>query len=263
MTPTKKIKIDEIDPLDVFRLPSTENLEGKELSLSFLDGGSMHVGIAGGVARFTVAGRDWPEEGEGPVDAVELRNHVYFVDIDTQDPGLDGMTLVLLYNLGWGMAVHQRRVLPEEQWSRGPEVQQGFAVGSIDGCGQTGPAPALTRDLVGARNFLMMGPKNLYEHLYLNSMKLFAHHVYTNVVRGKAEVQRATYYKLDEQLYMVAFREMDNAAGLITIEDYANHRMTGKAFHPLTMFESCSRPIGGMIIPVSPAPAYPDDLEPL
>ena len=258
----EKLEVEQKDPLGLWRLPSTDELAGREYSFRILGGGRMDLYIGEEEASFSVWGVDWPEKGEGPVDVCAMRDGVYFIDIDTREPACDGMTVIVLENKGWAMLIHQRRNRPHEPWNRGPDVAQDYRAAAIAGREQSPDAPCLTRDLVGARHFLLCGPKNLYEQIYLNTKCFFGHHVDTTMAKGKAEFHHATYYRLDEDLYLIGWREMDNAAALITVEDYRNNKMTGKAFHPVS--ESCSvaRPVAGNILRFNGKLKYPWDLEP-
>lgn len=266
MAAQEKVHIAEenVDSLGLNRLPSTKALTGRSFQLQLDNDAVLTLSIEDETASYTVAGLpQWPESGTGFVDVVEIRKDVYYVDIDTAEPGTDALTVILLLNRGWAVTAHQRRVIPtEEFWTRGPEVHQEYHAARIAGMEQQGDAPALTLDLLGARNFMMMGPGNLYEHIYINSRKMVAHHVRTKMAQGKCERHPATYYHLDEGLYLVGWREMDNAVGMVTVEDYQSKRMTGKAHHPMSLFESRTRPIGGMIMPISGRVEYPDGLMP-
>ena len=268
-TPSASLPEDAIDPLDLYRLPSTEILGGRTFTVTFAGGGSLVVELGDGAdstAHFSAVGMPeqmWPTSGQGAWNVVEVRAGLYLLDIDVEAPASDGLTLALLTGTGWALAVYQRREVPEELWSRGPDVSQDFRVGTIDGQTPVGSGPALTRDLVGARNLMLMGPENLYEHLYVNTQKIFVHHVHTNVATGKCERHPATFYRLADGLYLIGFREMDNAAGMIIVEDYETRRMTGKVLHPVSMFESRSRYLGGKLVPVNGAVSYPDGLDPV
>lgn len=266
MAVQEKVNIAEekVDSLGLNRLPSTQALAGRRFELQLDNDAVLTLCCEAETASFSVVGMpQWPEKGNGLLDVVEIRKDVYYVDIDTAEPGTDSLTVVLLLNRGWAVAVHQRRVIPtEEFWTRGPEVKHEYHAAKIAGMDQVGEAPAPTLDLLGARNFMMMGPGNLYEHIYINSRKMVAHHVRTKMAQGKCERHPATYYHLDEGLYLVGWREMDNAVGMVTVEDYEAKRMTGKAHHPLSLFESRTRPIGGMIMPISGRVEYPDGLMP-
>ena len=255
---------DLIDPLDRHRLPSSDRLDGERYSIALLNGGTLAVDLAaGGRAKWATTGLPWPTSGEGGADVVEIIAGVFFVDIDIAKPERDALTVVILREAGWALAIYQRRVIPDEPWSRGPEVTQDFRVGRLDGQTQIGAAPALTRDLVGARNLYRMSDANLYEHIYINSRKVVIHHVHTNIGPGKADCHPATFYKLSDDLYLVGFRELDVAAGMVIVEDYANQRMTGKVLHPVSMFQSASRQLGALMTPVNGRLDYPEGHEPL
>lgn len=266
MASQEKVHIAEenVDSLGLNRLPSTKALSGRSFELRLDNGAVLTLKCEEETASFSATGMpEWPETGTGFVDVVEIRENVYYVDIDTAEPGTDSLTVILLLNRGWAVTAHQRRVIPtEEFWTRGPEVKHEFHAARISGLEQQGEAPAPTLDLLGARNFMMMGPGNLYEHIYINSRKMVAHHVRTKMAQGKCERHPATYYYLDEGLYLVGWREMDNAVGMVTVEDYQSKRMTGKAHHPLSLFESRTRPIGGHIMPICGKIKYPDGLMP-
>jgi hypothetical protein len=263
----KSENLNLIDNLSEYRLPSTNELNDQKFSVTFNGGGSISIRLSDGVAYFSTSELPWPTSSKGPVDVVALRDGIYFIDIDIEEPAVDGLTLVLNEKTGWAIAVHQRREFPEDPnrdlWDRGPFVKRDYRIGAIDGKKQLGQSPALTRELIGGRDFVMMGLKNLYEHIYINSKKVFISQVITPIVPGKVEAEPGAYHKLDEGLYLVSFSEYDNKVAIISVNDYKSKMMTGKAHHPISFTESRSRPIGGKIIPVNGKLTYPDGLEPL
>lgn len=250
------------DPLGLLRLPSTDKLNGKSFLLNLTDGGKMTVSFDAETAAFRCEGTDFPASGKGSSNVVELREDIFFTDIDLEEPSSDGVSIFLMLTTGWALAIHQRRVAPDNLWDRGPDCHMWYKAAAIDGYTQTGDAPAPTKDLMGARDFVQMGPENFYEHIYISHEKMVVHHVHTNLARGKAEVQHTDYYKLADKLYAVCVQEMDNGVGLVQANDYETMRMTGKAHHALSRWESVARFMGGMILPVNGKLEYPMGLEP-
>lgn len=249
------------DSLGMFRLPSVSDLAGAKYVIDFVEGGSLTLQL--GETEGTFRGEGLPcSDASGALDVVKIRDQTYLIDIDIEQPARDALTVVLSKDTGWALAVHQRRVPPVHLWERGPDCQMTFKVGSIRGMEQKGEAPGLTKDLMGAREFLMMGPENVYEHIYISHEYMVVNHVHTNLARGKAEVQPTTYYKLSDELYVIGVCEMDNATGLVQVVDYANMRMTGKAHHAVDRWKSVSRGLGGQIIAINGKLSYPNGLEP-
>ena len=249
------------DSLGAYRLPSVGDLSGKEYTIDFLDGSVITLQLREAEGKFRGINLPWAD-GNGVLDVVKIRGQIYMIDIDIDIPARDALTIVLSIDTGWAICVHQRRVPPDHLWERGPDCHMIFKVGKIDGRNQKGEVPGPTKDLMGARDFLVMGPENIYEHIYISHEYMVVNHVHTNLARGKAEVQPATYYKLTDDLYVIGVCEMDNATGLVQVMDYSNLCMTGKAHHALDRWRSVSRALGGKIIVVNGRLSYPYDLEP-
>lgn len=249
------------DPLGAFRLPSVSDLEGKTLEFD-IEGGDAVFTLGDKRGSVVIHGDPLLEIAEGSLDVVRIRDGVYMVDLDIDLPARDGMTLVMDENTGWALLVHARRVPAKHLWDRGPECEMAFFSCRIRGKQQIGEAPAPTKDLNGAREFVLMGPENVYEHIYISHEYMVVNHVHTNVARGKAEVQPAHYYKLGPDLYVIGVCERDNATGLIQVIDYKKMKMTGKAHHAVDRWKSVSRGLGGDIIVVNGKLNYPKGLEP-
>lgn len=252
------------ESLAAFRLPSTDALDGRAFTLSLTGGGEIALKFTEpGRAEWIAGGVQWAGSGIDPVDVVEVASGTYFIDVDFGVPALESVTIILREPTGWALVVHQRRFHPEETWSRGPEVTQEFTVGRIVGSEQVGEAPATTRDLIGKRHFYRYSPSNLYEHIYLNSRKFCGHNVHTFGTPGRADCHPATYYKIDENLYVFAWREYDSAVAMVSFLNMTTLRATAKAHAPEHFLRSSNRAIGGHIIPATGDATYPDGLEPL
>jgi MoaF C-terminal domain/MoaF N-terminal domain len=267
------------EPLAEYRLASTEALSSRELTVELTDGGTIHVSFR---PSGTVAWRaeeaawfggaedpeapavtPWSGGGEDPYDAVEVAPWTYFVAIDFARPGLESLTLVLRESTGWALAIHQRRFHPEQTWSRGPAVTQTFLPARIAGREQTGPPPASTRELIGARHLYRYDRHNLYEHVYLSSEKFCAHNLHTTHTPGRADCHPASYHKIDDGLYVFGWREYDSAAAMLVFYNMETLLATGMVHAPETFTRSVNRHLGGHIIPVTSHLDYPDGLEPL
>ncbi len=252
-----------MEPLSANRLPSTDALSGETLVLELIDGGRLVIEFRGETAAWVAEDLSWQGAGEDPCDVVEAADGVFFIDIDFQDfiRGLEAVTVIVAKRTGWALMVFQERFHPEETWSRGPEVRHEFSVARLDGRVQVGPAPGPTRDLIGHHHLYRYSPANLYEHLYLSSEKVCAHNVSTVGTPGRADCHPAAYYRITEHVYLVAWREYDSAAGMLSVLDLERMQCTGKVLHPEHFLRSVTRPFGGPITLVG-ATAYPDGLEP-
>ncbi|MFT4212075.1 MAG: MoaF C-terminal domain-containing protein [Microbacterium sp.] len=262
-----------------YRLPSTTALVGAKIGLAGQAGGTLGIellpdGVArwtahevawqhGGRAEWTQAGGEetWSGAGQAPVDVVELRDGVFFVDLDLDEPATDAATVIVDVNGGWALIVHQRRIQPRETWSRGPEVLHVFAAATVEGTTPTGAAPAPTRDLVGKRHLYRYSAHNLYEHVYLNSEKFCSHNVNTLFTPSRADCHPASHFSFGDDLYVFTWREYDSGTGMVSALDLRTLRATAKAHAPEGWGRSVSRPIGGHIIPAGGLD-YPDGLEP-
>ena len=116
---------------------------------------------------------------------------------------------------------------------------------------QVGPPPAPTRDLVGRWHRYRYSPDNLYEHVYISGDRFVSHNVDTVNTPDRADCHPVSYYKVAPGLYVVAWREFDSQASMVTIEDLAALRSTGKVLHPAGDGMSGSSPVGGLILPVT------------
>ena len=254
------------ESLAAFRLPSTDALAGSRFDLDwaepFLEDGGLSLTVEDGKVTWEATAVSWAGKGHDDADVVEAAPGTYFIDIDVAEPALDSLTVVLNPATGWALAVHQRRFHPEDTWSRGPEVSQEFLVAKLSDAAPQGEAPALTRDLIGRRHLYRYSPNNLYEHVYLNSRKFCGHNVHTFGTPGRADCHPVTYYRFDEDVYVIGWREYDSAVAMVSVLDLKAKRATAKAHAPEHFLRSVNRPIGGHITEVTASMTYPDDLQP-
>lgn len=253
-----------MEPLSLNRLPSTDALSGTVLALDLVDGGTLELAIADERIRWIAAGVDWAGEGDDPSDVVEAAPGVYLIDVDFEqfERGTEAVTVVADVAGGWALVAHQERFHPEQTWSRGPEVTHTFAAARIRGAVQSGEQPAPTRELIGHRHLYRYSPRNVYEHIYINSGAMCGHNVNTMGTPGRADCHPASYHRIRDGVYLVGWREYDSAAGMLAVIDLGAGQATGKVLHPEHFLRSVSRPFGGPIIWAGAAPDYPDGLEP-
>lgn len=253
-----------MEPLSMNRLASSQVLAGTSLILELEGGGRVQVHFGAQTVQWTASDVDWAGSGEDPCDVVEVRPGVCFIDIDFQEftRALEALTIVTDATTGWALVIHQERFHPEQTWSRGPEVRHVVSAARIDGAVQRGPAPAVTRDLIGQRHLHRYSTHNVYEHIYLSSTTMCGHNVRTIGTPGRADCHPLQMYRMALQLYVVAWREYDSAAAMIALLDLDALQITGKVLDPEHFLRSANRAFGGPIIPVGHAPAYPVGLEP-
>ncbi|MFT4211282.1 MAG: MoaF C-terminal domain-containing protein [Microbacterium sp.] len=254
-----------MESLATFRLPSTDALAGTALDLRLEGGGRLLLEVGERTAAWQADGRDWAGSGDDPVDVVEAAPGTFFIDVDFTEfvRAQEAVTVVVAPATGWALVIHQERFHPEETWSRGPEIRHEFTAARIHGVEQTGDAPAPTRDLIGRRHLYRYSPKNLYEHIYINSQKFVGHNVSTTGTPGRADCHLITHYRFADDVYVVGWREYDSGSAMVALLDLDALRTTAKVLHPEGFLHAVSRGIGGHIIPVGESPDYPDGLQPI
>lgn len=210
--------------------------EGSGLELVFRSGDQLEINIRvdGPVARVigqrTIAYR-----------ATSLRENVLFVDsvLPAQPPR--SLSWVLDLGSGWGTAVLGRMPLRAEteesiysRASSGKELTTvEVQVLSLQLADHQGATPsgrhASTTELVGKRMRYVYGPRDVYEHIYLNE-RFYTWQCLKGPEKGLADTDRCHYLKIAQDLYLFIWREkIVPTLGMVLI-DTAARRSTGKIF---------------------------------
>jgi len=212
--------------IDTNRIPSTQELAGRELDIALDGGGSIHLDVTDGSRlRWRVEGVEWAGEGDDEYDAVPVGDGAYWVDITFAERRVETLTLVFHPVTGWALGVHST-IMPEGT-DYETRVMQTFHPGAVGDGSSTVTRPAPTRDLIGKRTLFRYSPNHLYEHIYLSSRR-FVWHNLIGEQRGHAAAELATTYKLEEGLYLFTWREAIIPVGTVFVFDYVRGRSTGK-----------------------------------
>jgi hypothetical protein len=207
--------------IDSNRLPGSDALVGRKwritlpaqsLEFHFTQRNRFELGDAGRA--------DWYE-------AIIVAPQVYFIDSTQADKPREARTLIVNTQTGRVLSVLSQ--VREKKVEGEPQVAQIFESGFL---GDAGPAPcsfepAPTRDLIGLRTFNRYSPNHLYEHVYMSSQR-YCWQCLVGEQRGHGDVDLATTYKFDENLYLFTFREFLIPVASVFFYNFDEMRSTGK-----------------------------------
>ena len=245
------------------RLPATDKLSGSELSFhledstslvcNFIDGNSTKWAISGGPYN-GMSGQDWYE-------SIEVALDVLFIDMLFQSRPRDSMTLIVNSKTRRVLSILSK--VAKEKKPGVPQVEQEFKTGVLGdpSIKPEGPKPGPTRDLIGLRTFNRYSPNHLYEHIYLSSER----YCWQNLIgeqRGHGDVDLATTYKFDEDLYLFTFREFLIPVASVFFYNMKDLRSTGK-FLGIKSTGEISNDASGAYIQKASMTFYPKDAEPV
>ncbi|MBB4237961.1 MoaF C-terminal domain-containing protein [Rhizobium esperanzae] len=208
--------------IDTNRLPATDALAGSSHKIGFADGRSLELAFAKGEVQ-------WSDGKDGATDkaeVIEVAPKTYFVEVVFAGRSREAETLIL--NLETRRALSIYSIVRDAKDAVGePQVAQIFRPGVIEGGAASGPAPHETRDLIGLRAHFTYSPNHVYEHTYLSSQR-YAWQCLVGVQRGHGDVDLATTYKFDENLYIFTFREFKIPVASTFFYNFNDMRSTGK-----------------------------------
>jgi len=210
--------------IDANRIPASEELVGRTFDIRLASGAAMTLEFS---AKHEVVRADGHERRTEWVEAIKVAENVFFIDMTFQSRPRDAQTFIVntqtLRVLSILSHVREQKVEGE------PLVAQTFEAGFLTGRNSEvhGPEPAPTRDLIGLRAFYRYSPNHLYEHIYLNSER-YAWQCLVGEQRGHGDVDLASTYKFDEDLYIFTFREFIIPVASIFFYNMVELRSTGK-----------------------------------
>lgn len=208
--------------IDTNRLPSTEALAGKRFRIAFDDGRALDLALAARHARWSDA-EGW---GEDSAEVILVAPDTYFIELIFAARPKEAETLILNTRTGQALSIYS--IVREKEQSVGePQVAQIFRAGTIEGSPATGFKPVESRDLIGLRAHFTYSPNHVYEHTYLSSQR-YAWQCLVGVQRGHGDVDLATTWKFDEDLYIFTFREFKIAVASTFFYNFKDMRSTGK-----------------------------------
>jgi hypothetical protein len=240
------------------RLPQTDALVNQTLNMTLDSGTSFDLEFVGLNAvnwrRDVERGADWCE-------VVEVAPQTYFIDVTFAHKPRDSQTFIV--NLQTRQVLGIRTIMREGDVGKEPRAAQEFWPGVLGDPAilPTGRKPAPTRDLIGLRGLYDFGPDHWFEHIYLNSQR-YAWQCIIGPLRGQADVDLATYYKFDDNLYIFAFREFGLPVSTVFFYNWDQMRCTGKFFALGEDGAVANTPAGAFIKKLSVA-FYPLDAQPI
>lgn len=194
------------------------------------------------------AGTDWYE-------LVEVRPDLHYLCITDNARPLQAAVLVV--NRATARTLTIVSVIADKPTPGRPRVSQTFRPGVVGGVTVTGDPPAPTRDLIGLRALYRYSPNHLYEHVYLSSER-YAWQCLVGEQRGHGDVDLATTWKLDDDLYVFTFREFVLPVAATWLYDFDAMRTTG-TFVGLTGDGTVMAAPGGAHITSLGRVTYPDE----
>lgn len=209
--------------IDTNRLPQSDALVGQALAIAFSDGRALKLEFK---STNTVAWADDKGSGIDWCEVIAVAPDTYFIDMTFASRPRDAETLIVNRHTRRALSVYASIRTPEE--AKGdPQVAQTFRPGTLGGGAVSGPVPAETRDLVGLRAHFTYSPNHVYEHTYLSTQR-YAWQNLVGVQRGQGDVDMATTYKFDEDLYVFTFREFLIPVASTFFYNFKDLRSTGK-----------------------------------
>lgn len=207
--------------------------DDSELTLRFASASELAYRSTGSLAEFL-------HEATVPYVATSLRSGILLVDFLPPGTPPRSVSLVIDFARGVGTAVFGRLPLATEArqslYTRAslreeltPVVTriERFALAGSPSRPDGWHAP--TTDLVGRRMRYEYGPRDLYEHIYLNE-RYYTWMCLRGSEEGLADTDRCHYRRIDQDLYLFVWQEKIVPTLGVVLVDTAALRSTGKLF---------------------------------
>lgn len=251
--------------IDTYRIPQSEALVGQTIDFELKTGEKFTLTAT---EKNKMKWKGWQGEGEDWYEALEIDPGVFFVDMTFKNIKRYALTFLFNINTKWGISIlttvceEKDATLPVPMKSKGePMVDQVFTPMVVNG----GPAQGIetheSRDLIGLRAFQVYSPNHMYEHTYMSS-KFYAWQCLVGEQRGLGDVDRATCWKLEDNIYVYTFREFVLPVASCFIFNYRKMENNGKFLGLDSNGNVENRPSGGKIIKASMT-FYPEGKEPV
>jgi hypothetical protein len=242
----------------VNRLPQTSALVTQAMRLTLDSGTSFELEF---IERNKVNWRSGNARGTDWCEVVEVAPHTYFIDMTFTHLPRQSQTFVVNVETRRLLAV--RTILREGDVGKEPRAVHEFSPGVLGdpAIPPAGRKPAPTRDLIGLRGLYDYGPDHVFEHIYLNSAR-YAWQCVIGPLRGQADVDFATTYKVDDNQYVFTFREFGLPVSTVFFYNWDQMRSTGKFFAVGEDGAIANTPAGAFIRKLSVA-FYPLDMQPI
>jgi hypothetical protein len=241
--------------MDTNRIPNSKDWVGKELKIKFENDKVLELEFGDDKVKWAWDG----ENGEDPYEEVRIAPKRYFVDIFFTAKGNE--TLTLVFNSETGRVISVRTIVRDHLPKGDTRVAQDFLVGEFLGMTPTGEVPGLTRDLIGYRTINIYSDNHTYEHFYVNSQR-YAWQCLQGVQKGHGDMDYATYYKLEDNIYLFCFREKIIPVASVFLFDFNKGTNTGK-FLGITSEGKIENSRTGATIQKMSFNCYPTGIEPI
>jgi len=202
------------------RLPSTDELSGREIALTRDDGTTIAFSFEGTTVRWRPAHGGVDQSSE--YDAVAIRDQTYFIQFLHADRR-SATSIALNMRSQGGVLVTNTLIHGENK----TDLQQDLYPFAIAGSGAE--LPGLTGELVGRRAYAEYADGHTAEHVYFNPRR-FAWQGLGRFDYSGSECDNSTTWKLDEQLYLLTWVEEWQAVGAVLMMDFAALRNVGVLF---------------------------------
>ena len=242
----------------VNRLPPTTALVNQTLNITLDSGTAFTIEFADLNKCIWQSGKD---SGKDWCEVIEVATQTYFIDLTFRHQPRQTQTFIVNTETRRALAV--RTIMREGDIGNEPRAVHIFEPGVVGdpAVPPTGRKPAPTRDLIGLRGLYTYGPKQCFEHIYLNS-KRYAWHCIIGPLKGEGDVDMATVYKFDHNQYIFAFREFGLPVSTVFFYNWDQMRSTGKFFAIAEDGTLANTPAGALIMKLSMA-FYPLDAQPI
>lgn len=215
-----KARYDLSSPWADYRIPSTDALAGREISLTLDDGSIVEFSFGDKTVEWRTRGKD--SSDSAPYDAVASRDNIYFIQIEQRDREVT-TSLALNLNSGGGVLVRNTLVRAEGKTDLRQDLYPFTVTGS------DGTSPELSAELVGRRAYAEYADGHTAEHVYVNPRRLAWQGLGKFDYSG-AELDHSTTWKIDEKLYLLTWVEEWQAVGAVLLLDYTALRNVGVLF---------------------------------
>ena len=230
------------------RLPASDALIGKHVAVTLKDGRKLDFVCN---EKHTLTWTENDSRTPQQYEAILVAPAVYFIDITFTIRPKEALTLIVNFDSGRVLSINS--IVQDEGTYHGePRVAQQFVPGTLAevAVSPASPEPAPTRDLIGLREISTYGPGHQYEHTYLNSER-YCWQCLVGVQRGQGDVDLASYYKFDDELYVFTFREFIIPVAAVFLFNFNDMRSTGKFLGVTSGGVIENKPAGALIEKVS------------
>ena len=230
--------------MDGFKLPSSNELSGKELEFHFNVGNPTFrytflnaTSLAWQVLEDSEKRRSYPERYE----AIRVASGIYFVDfIKKNQPGI---SVSMALDLNTGKATVLTATAPNrikasqslvDRFGRGVDLSTMKVEIMHANVNPSSPdEPVMphqrTLDLIGKRIKYTYGKNHVYEHIYLNN-RLFTWHCLDGVEKGLADTEICDYFKIAPDVYLFTWREKVMPTFGLVLINFKEMKSNGKTF---------------------------------